>query len=105
MKTTRERREELEGLLFKKNVDSIVEKMYESDEIFYRVDDLSLDEVYNNFKIVVEEQIKKRSIKNVKRWLYILMDPHDEITTYCIRKYCLEEIDGVPYIITNNAEE
>ena len=41
MKTTRERREELEGLLFKKNVDSIVEKMYESDEIFYRVDDLN----------------------------------------------------------------
>ena len=101
MKTTRERREELEGLLFKKNVDSIVEKMYESDEIFYRVDDLSLEEVYNNFKIVVEEQIKKKSIKNVKRWLYILMDPHDEITTYCIRKYCLEEIEGTPYI-TNN---
>ena len=101
MKTTRERREELEGLLFKKNVDSVIEEMYESDEIFERVDDLSLDEVYNNFKIVIEQQVKKKNIKNVKRWLYILMDPHDEITTYCIRKYCLEEIDGIPYI-TNN---
>ena len=105
MKTTRERREELEGLLFKKNVDSVIEEMYESDEIFERVDDLSLKEVYENFKAIAEEQIKKKNIKNVKRWLYILMDPYDERTTYCIRKYCLEEIDGIPYIITNNVEE
>ena len=46
MKTTREKREELEYLLFKKNVDSVIEEMYESDEIFERVDDLSLKEVY-----------------------------------------------------------
>ena len=101
MKTTRERREELEGLLFKKNVDSVIEGMYESDEIFERVDDLSLKEVYENFKAIAEEQIKKKNIKNVKRWLYILMDPHDERMTYCIRRYCLEEIEGTPYITDN----
>lgn len=90
MKTTRERRDELESLLFKKNVESVIAKMYESDEIFYKVDELSLKEVYENFKKMVEEQIKKKNIKNVKRWLYILMDPYDERMTYCIRRYCLE---------------
>lgn len=93
MKSLKLRQEEFADLVHKKNRESIIEEMYESCEIFDREDELSMMEVYENFKIVVEEQIKKKKIKNVKRWLYMMIDPNEDRIMDCIRQYSREEID------------
>ena len=93
MKSLKTRQEEFADLVHKKNRESIIEGMYESCEIFDREDELSMMEVYENLKIVVEEQIKKKKIKNIKRWLYMMIDPNEERMMDCIRKYCREVID------------
>ena len=93
MKSIERRREDFANLLNDENRESIIEKMYETGEIYDRADALSIDEEYENFKIMVKNQVKKRRIKNVARWLCIMRDYRDEIMVLFIEKYLKEEVD------------
>ena len=93
MKSIERRREDFANLLNDENRESIIEKMYETGEIYDRVDALSIVEEYENFKKVVNKQIKKRRIKNVSRWLRTLRNYNDDIMILFFEKYLKEEID------------
>lgn len=93
MKSIKRRREDFANLLNEENWESIVENMYENGEIFDRADALSIDEEYENFKRMVNKQIKKRRIKNVARWLYMMLDYEDKRMVVLIKKYIKEVVD------------
>ena len=93
MKSIERRREDLANLLNDENRESIIEKMYETGEIYDRSDALSIEEEYQNFKKMVNKQIQKRKIKNVSRWLRTLRDYNDEIMVLFFEKYLKEETD------------
>ena len=93
MKNIERRREDFANLLNDENRESIIEKMYETGEIYDRADALSIEEEYENFKKMVNKQIKKRRIKNVARWLRMLRDYDDEIMVLFFEKYLKEEVD------------
>ena len=93
MKSLERRREDFANLLNDENRESIIEEMYETGEIYDRADALSMDEEYRNFKRMVKNQIRKRRIKNVKRWLYMMLDYEDKRMVVVIKKYIKEEID------------
>ena len=93
MKSIERRREDFANLLNEENWESIVENMYENGEIFDRADALSIDEEYENFKRMVNKQIKKRRIKNVARWLYMTLDYEDKRMVVLIKKYIKEVVD------------
>ena len=67
--------------------------MYETGEIYDRADNIGIEQEYENFKKMVNRQIKKRRIKNVARWLRIMRDYRDEIMGLFIEKYLKEEVD------------
>ena len=93
MKSIERRREDFANLLNDENRESIIEKMYETGEIYDRSDALSIEEEYQNFKKMVNKQIQKRKIKNVSRWLRTLRDYNDEIMVLFFEKYLKEETD------------
>lgn len=93
MKSLERRREDFANLLNDENRESIIEKMYETGEIYDRADALSIEEEYQNFKKMVNKQVQKRRIKNVARWLRMLRDYNDEIMVLFFEKYLKEEID------------
>ena len=93
MKSIERRREDFANLLNDENRESIIEKMYETDEIYDRAGALSIKEKYQNFKKVVNKQIQKRRIKNVARWLRMMRDYDDEIMVLFIEKYIKDEVD------------
>ena len=90
MKSIQRRREDFANLLNDQNRESVIEKMYETGEIYDRADALSIDEEYENFKILVKNQVQKRRIKNVGRWLHMLLDYEDERMVALIKKYLKE---------------
>ena len=59
MKSIERRREDFANLLNDQNRESVIEKMYETGEIYDRAEALSIEEEYENFKKVVNKQIKK----------------------------------------------
>ncbi len=93
MKSIERRREDFANLLNDENRESIIEKMYETGEIYDRADALSIEEEYQNFKKMVNKQIQKRRIKNVARWLRMMRDYDDEIMVLFFEKYIKEEVD------------
>ena len=93
MKSIERRREDFANLLNDENRESVIEKMYETGEIYDKADNLSIEEEYENFKKMVNKQVQKRRIKNVKRWLCIMRDYRDEIMVLFIEKYLKEEVD------------
>ena len=93
MKSIERRREDFVDMLNDQNRVRVIEKMYENGEIFTRVNDLSIEEEYENFKTMVKNQVRKRRIKNVGRWLRMMLDYNDEIMVSYIEKYIEEEID------------
>ena len=93
MKSIERRREDFANLLNDENRESIIEEMYETGEIYDRADNIEVEKEYENFKKMVNKQIKKRRIKNIKRWLNITRDYRDEIMVLYIEKYLKEEID------------
>lgn len=93
MKSLERRREDFANLLNDENRESIIEEMYETGEIYDRADDIDIEKEYENFKKMVNKQIQKRRIKNVKRWLCMMRDYRDEIMVLFIEKYIKEEID------------
>ena len=94
MKTIERRREDFANLLNDENRESIIEEMYETGEIYDRADNIGIEQEYQNFKKMVNKQIKKRRIKNVARWLGIMRDYRDEILVLFIEKYIKEEVDN-----------
>ena len=90
MKNIQRRREDFANLLNDQNRESVIEEMYETGEIYDRADALSIDEEYENFKIMVKNQGQKRRIKNVERWLYMMLDYEDERMAELIKKYLKE---------------
>ena len=93
MKSIERRRKDFENLLNDKNIESIIEEMYGSGEIYERADNLGIEQKYENFKKMVNKQIQKRRIKNVARWLWMMTDYRDEIMVLFIEKYIKEEVD------------
>ena len=93
MKSIKRRREDFANLLNDENRESIIEEMYETGEIYDRADNIGIEQEYQNFKKMVNKQIQKRKIKNVKRWLCIMRDYRDEIMVLFIEKYLKEEVD------------
>ena len=93
MKSIERRREDFANLLNDENRESIIEEMYETGEIYDRADNIEIEKEYENFKKMVNKQIQKRKIKNVKRWLCMMRDYRDEIMVLFIEKYIKEEID------------
>ena len=93
MKSLERRREDFANLLNDENRESIIEEMYETGEIYDRADNIEVEKEYENFKKMVNKQVQKRRIKNVKRWLCIMRDYRDEIMVLYIEKYLKEEID------------
>ena len=93
MKSLERRREDFANLLNDENRESIIEEMYETGEIYDRADNIEIEKEYENFKKMVNKQIKKRRIKNVARWLCIMRDYRDEIMVLFIEKYLKEEVD------------
>ena len=93
MKSIERRREDFANLLNDENRESIIEKMYETGEIYDRANALSIEEEYQNFKKMVNKQIQKRRIKNVARWLRMMRDYDDEIMVLFFEKYIKEEVD------------
>lgn len=93
MKTIERRREDFANLLNDENRESIIEEMYETGEILDRADNIGIEKEYENFKKMVNKQIQKRRIKNVKRWLCMMRDYRDEIMVLYIEKYLKEEVD------------
>lgn len=93
MKSIERRREDFANLLNDENRESIIEKMYETGEIYDRADALSIEEEYQNFKKMVNKQIQKRKIKNVVRWLCMMRNYEDEIMVLFFEKYLKEEVD------------
>ena len=93
MKSIERRREDFVDMLNDQNRVRVIEKMYENGEIFTRVNDLIIEEEYENFKTMVKNQVRKRRIKNVGRWLRMMLDYNDEIMVSYIEKYIEEEID------------
>ena len=93
MKSIERRREDFAYLLNDENRESVIEEMYETGEIYDRADALSIDEQYENFKKVVKKQVQKRRIKNIARWLDMILDYEDEIMVLFFDKYLKEEID------------
>ena len=93
MKSLERRREDFANLLNDENRESIIENMYETGEIYDRADNIGIEQEYENFKKMVNKQIKRRRIKNVARWLRIMRDYRDEIMVLYIEKYLKEEID------------
>ena len=95
MKNIQRRREDFANLLNDQNRESVIEEMYETGEIYDRADALSIDEEYENFKTMVKNQVQKRRIKNVGRWLYMMWDYEDERMLLLIEKYLREAVDNV----------
>ena len=93
MKSLERRREDFANLLNDENRESIIQEMYETGEIYDRADNIEIEKEYENFKKMVNKQIQKRRIKNIKRWLNIMRDYRDEIMVLFIEKYIKEEID------------
>ena len=93
MKSLERRREDFANLLNDENRESIIQEMYETGEIYDRADNIEIEKEYENFKKMVNKQIQKRRIKNIKRWLNIMRDYRDEIMVLYIEKYLKEEID------------
>ena len=93
MKSIERRREDFANLLNDENRESIIEEMYETGEIYDRADNIEVEKEYENFKKMVNKQIQKRRIKNIKRWLNITRDYRDEIMVLYIEKYLKEDID------------
>ena len=94
MKSIERRREDFANLLNDENRESIIEEMYETGEIYDRADNIEIEKEYQNFKKMVNKQIQKRRIKNVKRWLCMMRDYRDEIMVLFIEKYLKEEVDN-----------
>lgn len=94
MKSLERRREDFANLLNDENRESIIEKMYETGEIYDRADNIETEQEYENFKKMVKNQVQKRRIKNVARWLRIMRDYRDEIMVLYIEKYLKEEVDN-----------
>ena len=94
MKSIERRREDFANLLNDENRESIIEKMYETGEIYDRADNIETEQEYENFKKMVKNQVQKRRIKNVKRWLCMMRDYRDEIMVLYIEKYLKEEVDN-----------
>ena len=92
MKSIERRREDFANLLNDENRESIIEKMYETGEIYDRANALSIEEEYQNFKKMVNKQVQKRRIKNVKRWLCMMRNYDDEIMVLFFEKYLIEEV-------------
>ena len=90
MKNIQRRREDFANLLNDQNRESVIEKMYETGEIYDRADALSIDEEYETFKTTVKNQVQKRRIKNVGRWLHMMLDYEDERMAILIKKYLKE---------------
>lgn len=90
MKSIERRREDFANLLNDKNRESIIEKMYETGEIYDRADNIEIEQEYENFKKMVNKQIRKRRIKNVARWLHMMLDYEDERMVALIKKYLKE---------------
>ena len=65
MKSLERRREDFANLLNDENRESIIENMYETGEIYDRADNIGIEQEYENFKKMVNKQIKKRRIKAV----------------------------------------
>ena len=93
MKSIERRREDFANLLNDENRESIIEEMYETGEIYDRADNIEIEKEYQNFKKVVKNQVQKRRIKNVGRWLRVMRDYRDEIMVLFIEKYLKEEVD------------
>ena len=93
MKSLERRREDFANLLNDENRESIIQEMYETGEIYDRADEIGIEQEYQNFKKMVNKQIQKRRIKNIKRWLCTMRDYRDEIMVLYIEKYLKEEID------------
>ena len=91
MKSIQRRREDFANLLNDQNRESVIEKMYETGEIYDRADALSIEEEYENFKTMVKNQVQKKRIKNVGRWLHMMLDYEDERMAILIKKYLREE--------------
>ena len=94
MKSIQRRREDFANLLNDQNRESVIEKMYETGEIYDRADALSIDEEYENFKTMVKNQVQKRRIKNVGRWLHMMLDYEDERMVLFVKKYLKEVVDN-----------
>ena len=94
MKSIERRREDFANLLNDQNRESVIEKMYETGEIYDRANALSIEEEYQNFKKMVNKQIQKRRIKNVARWLCMMRDYNEEIMVLFFEKYLKEEVDN-----------
>ena len=94
MKSIERRREDFANLLNDENRESVIEKMYETGEIYDRANALSIEDEYQNFKKMVNKQVQKRRIKNVARWLRMMRDYRDEIMVLFIEKYLREEVDN-----------
>lgn len=90
MKSIERRREDFANLLNDENRESIIEKMYETGEIYDRADALSIEDEYQNFKKMVNKQIQKKRIKNIARWLYMMLDYEDKRMAMLIKKYLKE---------------
>lgn len=90
MKSIERRREDFANLLNDENRESIIEKMYETGEIYDRADNIEIEQEYENFKKMVNKQIRKRRIKNVARWLHMMLDYEDERMVALIKKYLKE---------------
>ena len=93
MKSIERRREDFANLLNNENRESIIKEMYETGEIYDRADNIEIEQEYENFKKMVNKQIKKRRIKNVARWLRTMRDYKEEIMVLFIEKYLREEVD------------
>ena len=51
-------------------------------------------EEYENFKIMVKNQVQKRRIKKVGRWLHMMLDYEDKRMVALIKKYLKEVVDN-----------
>ena len=93
MKSIERRRKDFVNLLNDENIESVIEEMYGAGEIYERAENIGIEQKYENFKKMVNKQIKKRRIKNVARWLWMMTDYRDEIMVLFIEKYIKEEVD------------
>lgn len=94
MKSIERRREDFANLLNDENRESIIEEMYETGEIYDRADNIEIEKEYENFKTMVNNQVQKKRIKNVGRWLRMMRDYREEIMVLFIEKYLKEVVDN-----------
>ena len=74
MKSAERKIEDMINLVYDEQKETCVTEVYESGYIMNMADNMDREEVYKCFKKVIENEIKKRRIKNVRKWVIRFID-------------------------------